>query len=52
MDYRNLLLKYIGHVLDRESIDYIDQIGATSDGWKFTDEEVAVLECISEEVRK
>lgn len=51
MDYEELLKKYMQHVKDCESIDYVDQIGDYMSEVEFTEEEKAELERISDELR-
>lgn len=51
MDYKALLMKYMQHVRDCESIDFVDPIGDFCSDVEFTDEEKAELERISAECR-
>lgn len=52
MDYKELLIKYIGHIVDCEGIDYteyhFDNPGHTV---TFTEEEKAELQRLAEEAR-
>lgn len=52
MDYEELLKKYMQHVRDCESIDYVDRIGDCGSDVDFTDDEKAELERLSEEQRR
>lgn len=52
MDYQQLLIKYMAHVLEREGIDYLEQTNTHRDSVAFTDAELAELERISQEARK
>lgn len=53
MDYRELLIKYIAHIVNQESIDYIDYI---NDGWHsdlpITEEEREQLKKLAKEASK
>lgn len=51
MDYEELLKKYMQHVKDCESIDYVDQIGDYMSEVEFTKEEREELERLSDELR-
>lgn len=52
MEYKELLRKYMAHVLEREGCDYLDQIHWNRDSVTFTEEEIAELERVSAEARK
>lgn len=47
MDYKELLAKYMAHVVDCEGVTFVDHIHQYSDGAKFTAEEIAALERIA-----
>lgn len=47
MDYRALLVKYIGHVSDEEGVDFL---GTRHDRYPFTDDEWTELQQLREEV--
>ena len=53
MDYRELLRKYMSHVVVHEGIDYVDSIRGgclvAVKSFQFSDEEVRELEQISKE---
>lgn len=51
MNYEALLKKYMQHVRDCESIDYVDRIGDRVFDVEFTQEEQDELERISEAQR-
>lgn len=54
MDYRELLKKYITHVLDCEGWDYLDSVStspSTQYTVAFTEEEINDLNLIAEEAR-
>lgn len=52
MDYEDLLKKYMEHVRQCESIDYVDRLNWTMDSdVEFTEEEKEELERISAEQR-
>jgi hypothetical protein len=51
VDYEALLKKYMQHVRDCESIDYVDHIGDFCSDVEFTQEEREELERISEDQR-
>jgi hypothetical protein len=48
MDYRNLLVRYLGHILDQEGTTSIDTVGATI---HFTPEEKTELRTLEREAR-
>jgi hypothetical protein len=50
MDYKELLIKYIAHIIDNESIDYMDRY-PDGDTAKLTSEERAELEMLANEAR-
>jgi hypothetical protein len=52
MDYLELLKKYMAHIKDCESIDYVDQIGDYCSEVVFTDEQKAELKKLSAEARQ
>lgn len=47
IDYRQLLVKYINHVIDVDGTDFIEKISHPTSDVKFTDEEIKVLKQIS-----
>lgn len=51
MDYEELLKKYMQHVKDCESIDYVDRIGDSQSEVEFTQEEREELELLSDGLR-
>lgn len=51
MDYRELLKKYMAHILEREGCDYLGQMGMNRDSVVFSDDEMEQLERLSEEAR-
>lgn len=50
MDYKQLLAKYMAHVVDCEGVTFVGHIHQHSDSPKFTDEEKATLERIADEL--
>jgi len=50
MDYRELLKKYMRHVVQSEGIDFTDRLHEFSDSVQFNEEEAAELKAISEEL--
>jgi hypothetical protein len=48
MDYRNLLVRYLGHILDQEGTTSIDTVGATI---KFSIEEKSELKTLERDAR-
>lgn len=50
MDHRELLKKYMRHVIDTEGVAFVDDIHRYSDGVNFSDEEVAELQKVKDEV--
>ena len=52
MDYKELLIKYIIHVIDCESIDYLDRnINCCGNSVTISDEELAELQILAAEAR-
>lgn len=52
MDYKELLKKYMAHVIDCESISFLDQIGDCHTDVEFTEEEVQELGRLEQEIRQ
>lgn len=52
MDYKELLIKYIGHIIDREGIDYTNQFDNSGNTVSVTEEEMTELEALAQEARK
>lgn len=54
MDYRELLKKYIAHIIDNEGIDYTDEYKFDNPGCTvaFSDQEKTELAILAEEVRQ
>lgn len=52
MDYRELLKRYMSHVLENEGITYVEDhmVNTHTDAVQFTDEELAELKKIEDEV--
>lgn len=50
MDYLELLKKYMQHIRDCESIDFVDQIGGYLSNVEFTEQEKSELERLSAEL--
>lgn len=48
--HRELLLKYMAHIINEESIDYIDSIAYTNPIFPFSEEEINELMLISSEI--
>lgn len=49
IDYRELLKKYMRHVVESEGIDFVDHINQYSDSVKFSNKEEAELRKIAQE---
>lgn len=52
MDYKELLIKYIGHIIDCEGIDYTTRFDNPGHTVEFTEEEKTELEHLAEEAEK
>lgn len=53
MDYKDLLIKYIAHIIDCEGIDYTDRnINGAGHSVTISEEEQAELEALAKEARK
>jgi hypothetical protein len=53
MDYKDLLIKYIAHIIDNEGIDYTDRnINGPVSSVTISDQEQAELEALAKEARE
>lgn len=52
IDYNELLIKYIAHIIDQEGIDYTDRFNDVGHTVSLTDEEITEMEYLAKQARE